>query len=110
MDLKWANAACRMYAFDVHCNSYFPLFILLYCESTAAAMEVLVIERGRKGCLNLGNSNWQVVGWIHQGHSQVLLAGVEAMEPLEDAMLGRVLQRLRIVGKSVAYRWVLRWT
>ena len=21
---------CRMYAFDVHCNSYFPLFILLY--------------------------------------------------------------------------------
>lgn len=20
----------RMYAFDVHCNSYFPLFILLY--------------------------------------------------------------------------------
>jgi hypothetical protein len=24
---------CRMYAFDVHCNSYFPLFILLYGES-----------------------------------------------------------------------------
>ena len=23
---------CRMYAFDVHCNSYFPLFILLYGE------------------------------------------------------------------------------
>ena len=22
--------ACRMYAFDIHCNSYFPLFILLY--------------------------------------------------------------------------------
>lgn len=21
---------CRMYAFDVHCNSYFPLFLLLY--------------------------------------------------------------------------------
>ena len=25
--------ACRMYAFDVHCNSYFPLFILLYGEA-----------------------------------------------------------------------------
>ena len=24
--------ACRMYAFDVHCNSYFPLFLLLYGE------------------------------------------------------------------------------
>jgi UNC-50 family len=23
---------CRMYAFDVHCNSYFPLFLLLYGE------------------------------------------------------------------------------
>jgi hypothetical protein len=21
---------CRLYAFDVHCNSYFPLFLLLY--------------------------------------------------------------------------------
>ena len=24
------SVACRMYAFDIHCNSYFPLFILLY--------------------------------------------------------------------------------
>ncbi len=23
---------CRLYAFDVHCNSYFPLFLLLYGE------------------------------------------------------------------------------
>ena len=23
---------CRMYAFDVHSNSYFPLFLLLYGE------------------------------------------------------------------------------
>ena len=27
------TVACRMYAFDVHCNSYFPLFILLYGEA-----------------------------------------------------------------------------
>ena len=25
-----SHVCCRMYAFDVHCNSYFPLFILLY--------------------------------------------------------------------------------
>lgn len=67
-------------------------------------------ERGKKGCLDLDSSDRQALGWIHQGHSQVLLAGVEATEPLGDAMLERVLQRRRIVGKSVAYRWVLRWT
>ena len=27
------TVARRMYAFDVHCNSYFPLFILLYGEA-----------------------------------------------------------------------------
>lgn len=26
----WHVCCCRMYAFDVHCNSYFPLFLLLY--------------------------------------------------------------------------------
>ena len=27
---RYCCCCCRMYAFDVHCNSYFPLFILLY--------------------------------------------------------------------------------
>ena len=27
---------CRLYAFDVHCNSYFPLFLLLYGKSDAS--------------------------------------------------------------------------
>ena len=26
----WHFAARRLYAFDVHCNSYFPLFLQLY--------------------------------------------------------------------------------
>lgn len=29
---KLLRFCCRMYAFDVHCNSYFPLFLLLYGE------------------------------------------------------------------------------
>lgn len=29
----------RMYAFDVHCNSYFPLFLLLYGETLAPRVE-----------------------------------------------------------------------
>jgi hypothetical protein len=27
-----ASLWCRLYAFDVHCNSYFPLFVQLYSE------------------------------------------------------------------------------
>jgi hypothetical protein len=32
-----AAADCRLYAFDVHCNSYFPLFLLLYGEHAPVA-------------------------------------------------------------------------
>ena len=30
-----------MYAFDVHCNAYFPLFILLYGERLALALSLV---------------------------------------------------------------------
>ena len=34
-----AVAPCRLYAFDVHCNSYFPLFLMLYGEQYSRIMQ-----------------------------------------------------------------------
>ncbi len=65
-------AARRLYAFDVHCNSYFPLFLILYGECGGAALLCRCAAVPLQGAASCFTGAARVFARRHPQHALIL--------------------------------------